>query len=130
MTLLCQCTIAGLPPTANHVYRSAGGRRYKTKEGRDWQSMASSLLCSMVKLSTPYEGAAAVRYVFCSRSKRRWDLDNRIKVIQDCLAPAGILADDSQIMEVSARRVYGNEDWTQVSVWAIGDEDLFGGVEQ
>ena len=56
----------------------------------------------------------ALSLVFTAPNKRRWDIDNRVKAIQDCLARAGIIKDDTQIDKLEAERVYGKEAKTRL----------------
>ena len=56
--------IDGLPPTVNMMYRGLQGHRYKTKECLEWQSCVVSELA------------------------KSWDVDNRVKALQDCLSKA------------------------------------------
>lgn len=45
---------------------------------------------------------------FIVKDKRRWDIDNRVKALQDCLISAGILKDDSQIDSLHVIRSHSN----------------------
>lgn len=104
---LLEITLDNLPPTVNHYYRSTrGGRRYKTEAGRVYQE-ATVLQMTAAKrrgVEYPYTGRAGVYITLTAGSARKWDLDNRVKAVQDCLQIAGILADDSQIDELWVRR--------------------------
>ena len=75
-----------------------------------------------------YDGAVRLVMIIGRKTKRRYDLDNRIKSVQDCLAPAGIITDDSQVVEISARKILTDEDTTTVIVEAF--EDDFDGADE
>ena len=58
-----------------------------------------------------------------ARTRRRWDLVNRVKAVQDCLQMAGIIKDDSQITELVVRRdPMPMLDRTTIKVMTRGDE--------
>lgn len=110
MTYLLDVSIDGLPPTLNHYYRSGGGHRYKTTEGRAYQQFVAAEMRAQrkalpaAKSHVPYPGRVALHIIMTTRTRRRWDLDNRVKAVQDCLQLAGVIKDDSQIDELVVRR--------------------------
>lgn len=111
MSYLLSITLDGLPPTVNHLYRTGGRHRYKTAEGAAYQEATAArmraqweLFPTLRRARGPYLGPVALHIVMTSRTRRRWDLDNRIKAVQDCLQMAGIIKDDSQITELVVRR--------------------------
>ena len=57
-----------------------------------------------------------VRVLFTVKVKRRWDIDNRLKALLDCLELGGAIKDDSQIWGLAAHRVSGEEDVTQIEM--------------
>lgn len=121
--VLMSVELDGLPPTVNHLYRSTrGGRRYKTKDGREWQNATALAMRAAKKDRAPWSGGAAMDVLFISADRRRWDIDNRIKALQDCLAEAGVLKDDKQIIDLRARREYGRADRTLVTVSEAGGQ--------
>ena len=44
----------------------------------------------------------------------RWDIDNRVKALQDCLKLAGVIKDDSLINVLHVERTYGNSKSTKI----------------
>ncbi len=105
MTLL-DLQIDELPPTVNSMYRSMrNGQRYKTKECREFQERVTSLM----RKDKPelYTGRASLLIRFTAADKRRWDIDNRVKALQDCLILSGVLKDDCQIDTLHVERQYG-----------------------
>lgn len=87
--------LTGNPPSVNHLYGHVGNRRYMTAAGKalkeDWQWQAKSQM-----KGAPMTGRlfASIRFYFPDARKR--DLDNALKVTQDCLTGIAF-ADDSQI---------------------------------
>lgn len=105
MKEIIKVNLLGLPPTVNHLYRtSRNGIRYKTPQGRDWQNTTAAIM-AMAKINRkPYSGDVALEIVFRTADRRRWDLDNRVKALQDCLAMAGVIEDDRQIQRLHVER--------------------------
>ena len=123
---LFEITIAGLPPTANTMWRSCygkSGRTYKPKPVKDWQDNAAIQMMEAYRLKhcATYEGKARLTLILVTKNKRRMDIDNRIKALQDCLKPAGVLNDDSQVWELQVERQLGETDETIVALYAIGE---------
>lgn len=129
MSYLLSITLDGLPPTVNHLYRTGGRHRYKTAEGAAYQeATAAEMRAQREEVPArhcrgPYLGPVALHIVMTSRTRRRWDLDNRVKAVQDCLQMAGIIKDDSQITELVVRRdPMPMLDRTTIKVMTRGDE--------
>lgn len=131
MSYLLDITLDGLPPTVNHLYRSGGGHWYKTAEGAAYQEMTASEMWRMRQtsrvlgpyLTGPYLGDVALHIVMTARTRRKWDLDNRVKAVQDCLQMAGIIKDDSQITELVVRReMLPKLDRTRIMVMTRGGD--------
>ena len=49
------------------------------------------------QLPKPYLKPVKLYIIFQTNDKRHWDIDNRVKVIQDCLQLAEIIKDDTQV---------------------------------
>lgn len=117
--LVC-VTVAGIPESVNHIWRGTrAGKHYKTRKAREFEFLLTHALRTGRRLDGVYDGAVRLVVVIGRKTKRRYDLDNRIKSVQDCLAPAGIIADDSQVVEISARKILTDEDTTTVIVEAL-----------
>ena len=108
----------GLPPTVNHMYQNARGRRFRTEECREYQQRIVEELTSHWH-GAPFEGSLALIISFTTKDRRRWDIDNRLKALQDCLEMAGIIKDDSQIDFISVERVHGRSNTTLLTLAAI-----------
>ena len=103
---LISITLKSLPPTINHMYMTAHGRRFRTAECREYQEQVVEQLKALWNSEPPFTGRVAIHIIFTAKDKRRWDIDNRMKAIQDCLSMAGIIKDDSQIDEIYIERRY------------------------
>jgi crossover junction endodeoxyribonuclease RusA len=94
-----------MPPSANHHWRmfvlqkaprmilSADGRAYRT-----------SVAAACGHIFDPATGRLRVTARICYGTRRKIDLDNRMKSLLDALTNAGVWGDDSQIDELVVTR--------------------------
>ena len=111
---LISLELDGLPPTVNHMHMNVRGRVFRTKECKAYQDYVSEALSRLWASKPPYSGRCELDLIFTASNKRRWDIDNRVKSIQDCLTRAGIIKDDSQIDKLIVERVYGEISSTEL----------------
>lgn len=111
--------LLGLPPTVNHMYRTGNRSRYKTLEVREYQQYVVNRLRDEWNGRKAMDGRIDVRITFTADNKRRWDIDNRVKALQDCLSMAGVIQDDSQVDSLHVERCYGNAQGTHMTVQEI-----------
>ncbi len=94
---LLKVKFEALPPTVNHMHINAHGRRIKTQACREFQEQTTAVLQQLWRNKPPYTGRVALHVIFTTNNRRRWDIDNRVKALQDCLTMAGVIKDDCQI---------------------------------
>ena len=111
--------LLGLPPTVNHMYRTGNRSLYKTLEVREYQQYVVNRLRDEWKGRETMDGRIEIYITFTTDNKRRWDIDNRVKALQDCLSMAGVIRDDSQVDSLHVERCYGNEKGTRMTVQEI-----------
>lgn len=114
---LLRLVLAGLPPTANQMYRTGrNGQRYKRVEVEEWQESVAEQMREAWNNPLAFMGEVKVRIEFRVNGKRRWDIDNRLKALLDCLEKGGVIKDDAQIAGIEARRIIGEETETVIEV--------------
>ncbi len=95
MSRLLALEIGDLPPSVNMMYRNGKYSRYKRSEVEEWQSYVSGQMREQWGKDHPYPGEVEVRVQFITGTKRKWDIDNRLKALLDCLQMAGVIKDDT-----------------------------------
>ena len=90
------------PPSINHYWRRVGPRTLISREGRAFRRNVCALLGG--GRTPPRSGRVALAMDAFPPDRRRRDLDNLPKAVQDALAHAGVYEDDSQIDLLVIRR--------------------------
>lgn len=116
MSVLMAVEFEGIPPTVNHLYRSYRNRRYKTASGREYQKQVTEILRKKWRKQPPVTSPIELRIIFTTNDRRKWDIDNRVKALQDCLSMAGIIGDDMQVEILHVERKYGEKQVTYMEV--------------
>ena len=122
MKKLISMELEGLPPTVNHLYRTYRNRRYKTAKAQAYQEAVSEKLRHEWGYKAPCVEPIELRITFITQDKRRWDIDNRVKALQDCLSLAGIIKDDKQVNILHVERHAGSKTATYLDVYRSDDE--------
>ena len=81
------------PPSVNNYYRHVGARVLISRAGRKYRMMAVSRLAGFTKLA----GRLSLSIECYPPDRRRRDLDNLLKCLQDSITAGGVMEDDSQI---------------------------------
>lgn len=82
------------PPSVNRYYRHVGPRVLISRDGRKYRMMVVSRLGG---LHPKMAGGLAFTAECYPPDRRRRDLDNLLKSLQDSIVHAGVMGDDSQI---------------------------------
>ena len=106
--------IEGLPPTVNHSHINARGRRFRSKKCKDYQEYVINKIVPLRAREWPYLGRMGLTVVLTAADNRHWDVDNRNKVLQDCLERAGVIKNDYQIDDLHIKRDYGEKAQTKL----------------
>lgn len=91
------------PPTGNHAYTVARGRKILSKAGRAYRESVSKQIAMLVR-GQWLTGRIGVRINAYPPDRRVRDLDNLIKLPIDCVKRAGVIADDGDIDKLTIER--------------------------
>jgi Holliday junction resolvase RusA-like endonuclease len=102
------------PPSANNLYRNVPGKgRVRSSEYRRWQQQAGWML--QVAQPGRITGAVAVHYLIPNAAdRRRRDIDNLAKPLNDLLVKHGVIEDDSRVRAVTLE--YGDTETVVATV--------------
>ena len=94
--------VLDFPPSANTYYRTYRGRAVLSEAGRNYKIhvKTSWVLSGHSQLS----GRLSVEVQLQAPTKRKYDIDNRIKPLLDALQDAGVFADDEAVDDIHVMR--------------------------
>jgi crossover junction endodeoxyribonuclease RusA len=92
------------PPSGNHMWKHARGKHYLTKAAVDYYTQVAWLIKSS-GLAMGLDGRLEVEVDIYPPDKRKRDLSNVIKVVEDACTKAGLWQDDSQIDRLVLQRM-------------------------
>ena len=98
---MARLLILPVGPSVNLYWRSAKGRVYVSKEGKDFRK---TVCASEGRPGKPMLGRLKVLVEFYPPDRRRRDLDNLMKATLDAVQAAGWYEDDSQIDDLHIKR--------------------------
>lgn len=88
------------PPTANHLHAVYRGRKILSRKGREYYADVEAF----IPTGGPFTGKLAVTINAWMPDKRRRDLSNVLKALEDAMTYAGFWEDDSQICDLRITR--------------------------
>ena len=84
------------PPGVNTYYRTFRGRMLLSKRGREYKQTVADIVSETCSIK--FEDARLKVHVnFHPNSRRKVDIDGRLKSLIDAIAEAGVFTDDEQI---------------------------------
>ena len=111
------------PPSVNNLYATVMGRKVLSKRGREYHAEVAT---AMVRQQYLRFGAQRVGYrvtVF-PPDRRRRDLSNLVKAMEDALTNAGLWDDDSQVDDLQLVRSHVAKGGSlYVEAWSIEQQD-------
>lgn len=113
---ILNATIPGLPPTINHYYYHRAGPAFKKPEAQRWLYDTSLEFALRYAKKEPYTKPVELFITFMTSDKRRWDIDNRVKILQDALMYSDVIKDDSQILSLHVKRIFGTQTQTFIKL--------------
>lgn len=106
------------PPPVNNLYRNVSGKgRRKTKRYMTWIRAAGWMIRE--QKPQPVEGWVIIDLTVNRPDKRKRDISNTIKAVEDLLVEHRLIEDDSMVYEVRAR--WGKCNGCEVRYWSAID---------
>lgn len=105
------------PPTLNHNIGRRGGRYFQSGEYKNFLSQVGWLWLKAVPMNWSKESRYSVVVELIYNTRRRYDVDNRIKPILDALTHAGTWNDDAQVDEILVVRGEVDKERPRALVW-------------
>ena len=144
MKILLGAQIDGDPVAKGRPRATKDGRVYTPAKTRSWESMAAQILALrwgsapllrpvglsvMAIHARPQSRPKTISRDLWALGGQLWrpskpDLDNIVKAVKDAMEKAGVIANDSQICEVRARKAYaakGEEPSIIIHLYEIGE---------
>jgi len=98
------------PISCNHMYgQTKGGRRFLSKDGKDFKSKLSTVAQGIMGTNPPFEGLFIVNIHYYFQDKRRRDVTNYDKPILDSLSKI-VYKDDTYIKKIIMEKDLDKED--------------------
>jgi len=93
------------PPSVNHYWYSRGNRRFLSRRGYQYQADVLAAVWEVYAgKPTPIVGKVKVMIEAYPPDRRTRDIDNILKAPLDSITKAGVLVDDSQIVDLHVVR--------------------------
>ena len=88
------------PPSVNHYYCQTRRGKYISKKGRIFRSMVETIVYESGMANLAISSPIRIAIYLTRGDKRKYDIDNCVKALQDALQHAGVYTDDSLINEL------------------------------
>jgi len=105
------------PPTLNHNIGRRGGRYFQSGEYKSFLSQVGWLWLKAVPMNWSKESRYSVAIELIYNTRRKYDVDNRVKPILDALTRAGAWNDDAQVDEILVARGELDKDHPRARIW-------------
>ena len=105
------------PPTLNHNIGRRGGRYFQSGEYKSFLTQVGWLWLKAVPRDWSKESRYSVVVELIYNTRRRYDVDNRVKPILDALTHAGTWNDDAQVDEILVVRGEVDKERPRALVW-------------
>ena len=120
---IIEFSLNSLPPTVNNLYGRLRRSVYKKPVVRKWQIETTEKLRAEWQNRAALTKEVELRIIFTAKDHRKWDIDNRIKPLQDCLERAGIIKNDHQIEKLQVERKYGESESTKIEIFDCENDE-------
>ncbi len=85
------------PPSANHLHTVCRGRKILSSKGRKYYETVAWKVKQALGVFTPLQGRICLSITVNAPDRRRRDLSNLVKALEDALTKSLVWVDDSQI---------------------------------
>ena len=85
------------PPSANNLFPTLRGRRVMSERGRIYVGKFKVAVRKQLPKHVTFLGRMCYRVRFSPPDRRRRDLSNLLKAVEDCLTKCDVWGDDSQV---------------------------------
>jgi len=120
------------PPTANHYNQQRVGMAcgkprvffYRTKRAKMFYATVADLVRDRFDDPPLLTDRLFIRIELVSPNRKRWDVSNYAKCIEDSLQEAGLFVNDSQVDEIQIVRKHvdpAKVGWADVTIETTGD---------
>ena len=89
------------PPSGNTYYRRSAHATYLSAKGREFKERVAEIVA---EAGQRIEGRLQIFMSLYAPTKRKYDIDNRIKATLDALQDAGVFEDDEQVDKITVKR--------------------------
>ncbi len=89
------------PPSVNNLFANATKGRYETAHYKRWQKDAGNLILAQGRKRV--SGYVSLAIALVKPDKRRRDLSNTVKAIEDLLVDMAVIDDDSLVQRLDVR---------------------------
>lgn len=105
------------PPTLNHNIGRKGARYFQSGEYKSFLSQVGWLWLKAKPQDWSKESRYSVAIELVYNTRRRYDVDNRVKPILDALTHAGTWNDDAQVDEILVVRGEVDKENPHAKIW-------------
>jgi crossover junction endodeoxyribonuclease RusA len=92
------------PPSVNGLYRVFKGRTIVSKQCREYKKTVIAIMTELGLANKNIDDRLRLYLELHAPTKRKYDLDNRLKVLLDALQASGFITDDEQIDSLHVER--------------------------
>ena len=92
------------PPSVNGLYRVFKGRTIVSKQCREYKKTVIAIMEKLGLANQNIDDRLQVYLELHAPTKRKYDLDNRLKVLLDSLQASGFIVDDEQVDSLHVKR--------------------------
>lgn len=101
-----------LPIKPLTISRAFQGRRFKTKEYRDWEQSVLWLL----KGQSGIQGRVKLSVKLYLKYAPTTDCDNCLKTLEDALTKSGVIEDDRKVWKLEVEKFQSDMDYIEITI--------------